>query len=306
MLYKLSSPPTLEVHSENLIHLFVRDANGSPLPNTRVKVWAGPPPTGSPPYWVDESPYRLINAAGMLEFIVMSGAMPESRDYWMQVIDATNQTQSDPVQFHFPSGGMVWITATLTKEGTSSGGGGTEPTTPISVNLDPRLAPMNVTVKSVTVNPGQAYWKIVSAKYQDENESGGNHNVYYTVLDQTGAAAPGVPIFMDWVGRDPNDIPSSRYSDGNGTGDQAMYGGPTGWRPELGPGPYTAWVGDPDYRGNNPTGIPSEKLVGCGLPLNRHVNFVVTWRKVIAPTSGGTGGGTGGGTAAEELFRFPR
>jgi hypothetical protein len=35
-------------------------------------------------------------------------------------------------------------------------------------------------------------------------------------------------------------------------------------------------------RGRNLTGIPGEKFVGAGLPMNRHVNYIVTWRQVVA------------------------
>ncbi|MBI3536198.1 MAG: LysM peptidoglycan-binding domain-containing protein [Chloroflexi bacterium] len=72
------------------------------------------------------------------------------------------------------------------------------------------------------------------------------------------------------------------FSDGNGTSNQPMYHGAGGWRPEEGAGPYKAWVGDPDLRGRNPTNIPGEKILGMGLPMNRHVNFIVTWKKVTA------------------------
>lgn len=281
MSYKLSATPTTEQHSENIMRLFVRSANGASATGAHVKVWAGQPPHGSPAYWNDDEPFRTIAASGMLEYIAMNGPMPDTRDYWMQVIDSSGAAQSDPVQFHFPQGSTLWITATLTQEGASVpvGGGGTGPTT---VEVDPRLAPMHVTLQPLHVPSGQAYWKIISVKYQDTTESDNNHNIYYTALDENGIPAPGIPIFMDWQGRPSDDIPASVSTDGNGAGNQAMYHGPVGWRPENGPGPYTAWIGDPDYRGNSPTKIPGEKLVGCGLPMNFHVNYVVTWKKVIA------------------------
>ena len=281
MTYKLSGTPTIEQHAENIIHVFVRNANGTPAVGARVKLWAGPPPNGSPAYWNDDQPFRPIAASGMLEFIATTGAMPDTRDYWVQVIDNNGAAQSDPVQFHFPSGSTIWITATLTQEGapTPPNGGNSAP---VTVDVDPRLAPMHVTIQTLNVPAGQAYWKIISVKYQNEKESNDNHNIYYTALDENGIPTPGIPTFMDWQGREANDIPASVYTDGNGAGNQAMYHGAVGWRPEDGPGPYTAWVGDPDYRGSTPTKIPGEKLVGCGLPMNRHVNYIVTWKKVMA------------------------
>lgn len=280
--YKLTGAPTSEQHAENIIHLFVRNANGAPAVGARVKLWAGPPPNGAPAYWNDDQPARSIAASGMLEFIALTGPMPDTRDYWAQIIDANGAAQSDPVQFHFPQGGAVWITATLTQAGAPAPGGGGAP--PTAVELDPRLAPMHVTIQTLNVPAGQVYWKIVSVKYQDETQSNDNHNIYYTVIDDKGVPIPGVPIIMDWQGREANDIPAAVYTDGNGAGNQALYHGVVGWRPEEGPGPYTAWVGDPGYRGDAPTKIPGEKLAGCGLPMNRHVNYIVTWQKTLAGT----------------------
>ncbi len=280
MQYHLVGSPTVESHNENLMRLFVRDQNGAPVANAHVKVWAGPPPTGLPPYFVDDVPFRLTSPSGMLEYFAVVGPMPDTRDYWMQVEAGDGTAQSDPVQFHFPQGSTIWIMATL-QGGNGTGTGGTP--VPGTVQWDPRLTAMHVSIAPVAnLAPGQAYWKIISAQYQDETQSGGNHNVYYTVLDEKGFPAPGVPVRLDWQGRDPNDVPDTVYTDGNGTANYGLYHGQQGWDPNAGPGPYTAWVGDPDLRGNRPTTIPGEKLAGAGLPMNRHVNFVVTWRKITS------------------------
>ncbi|MBI4789946.1 MAG: LysM peptidoglycan-binding domain-containing protein [Chloroflexi bacterium] len=98
----------------------------------------------------------------------------------------------------------------------------------------------------------------------------------------------GVLVQMDWQGREPNDVPSQSYTDGNGTANYPLYAGPVGWKPQEGPGPYAAWLGDPDLRGRTPTQIPGEKFVGAGLPMNRHVNFIVTWKQVVAASPADT------------------
>lgn len=280
MQYHLVGSPSVETHNENLMRLFVRDVNGAPIANAHVRVWGGPPPTGLPPYFVDNVPFRLTNPSGMLEYFSVIGPMPDARDYWMQVLADDGTVQSDPVQFHFPGGSTIWIMATL-QAGDGSGGG----TTPVpgAVQWDSRLDAMHVSIAPVVgLAPGQPYWKIISAQYQDEVQAGGNHNLYYTALDENGFPAAGAPTLIDWQGREPNDIPDIVYTDGNGTANYAIYGGPVGWNPGAGPGPYMAWVGDPDLRGNKPSHVPGEKFVGAGLPMNRHVNFVVTWRKIAS------------------------
>src|SRR5512142_1097835 len=113
MQYRLIGSPTVETHNENLMRLFVRDQNGAPVANAHVKVWGGPPPTGLPPYFVDDMPFRLTNPSGMLEYFGVLGPMPDARDYWMQVLADDGTVQSDPVQFHFPQGSTIWIMATL-------------------------------------------------------------------------------------------------------------------------------------------------------------------------------------------------
>lgn len=285
MLYQLIASPTVELHSENIMRLFVRDAAGAPVANAHIKVWAGPPPTGTPPYFTDDFPYRTTNPSGMLEYFAVAGTMPDTRDYWMQVLANDGTVQSNPIQFHFPEGSTIWIIATLQATGgTVPPPSGTPP--PTEVQWDTRLTAMHASIAPVVgLTPGKAYWKIISAQYQDETQSGGNHNLYYTVLDERGMPAPNVPIVQDWEGREPNDIPSPRYTDANGTNNFGLYGGPVGWDPNKVPGPYTGWVGDPDLKGRNLTGISGEKFVGAGLPMNRHVNFIVTWRKT---TAGGT------------------
>jgi hypothetical protein len=262
------------------MRLFVRDANGTSVPNARVKVWAGPPPSGSPPYFNDDYPYRLTNSSGMLEYLALVGRMPDTRDYWMQVLNNEGGPQSDAVQFHFPQGSTIWITATV------QAAEGEPPPDPLrppeGVEWDSRLTAMRVSIAPVVgLAPGQSYWKIVSAQYEDEKQSGGDHTFYYTVLDQSGAPIQGVQIQMDFQGRDPRDVPTPVYTDPFGCANYGLYAGPVGWDPSRFIGPYTAWVGDPDLRGNNPTGILGEKLVGVGLPMNRHVCFLVTWRKTI-------------------------
>ncbi len=281
MRYRLVAPPTVETHAENLLRLFVRDANGAAVANAHVKVWAGPPPSGVPPYFNDDYPYRLTDDDGMLEFFAVVGKMPDTRDYWMQVLDGHGAPQSDPIQFHFPQGSTIWVTATVQAD---SGAKPKDPTKPPQgVEWDSRLTAMHVSIAPVAgLTQGQTYWKVISAQYEDEKQSGGDHTFYYTVLDKNGGPAPGVQIQMDFQGRDPRDIPNPVYTDPYGNANYGLYAGPVGWDPSQFAGPYTAWVGDPDLSGKNRSGIPGEKLVGAGLPMNRHVCFLVTWRETVA------------------------
>ncbi len=269
MKFKLSAPPSLEVHAENIVFLFVRDANGAGVAGARIKVWAGPPPTGQPPYFVDDVPFRTTSSSGKLEYTAMNGAMPDSRDYWMQVIDTAGAALSDPVQFHFPKGSTLWITAILE---------GTEPSSPggnVSVNLDwdPRLNAQLVTLEAATAAAGQPYWKLIRAKFLPEGngpeDAQGRVNIYYTVLNENGQPIVGQRVWFAW----PGDRASKLTGDG-GTTDFNMTTDSTSDPAAGRPGPHSGYV----------DGLPSDKVNGMGLPLHRHVCYELTWRKTIQGT----------------------
>jgi len=140
MTYQLLAPPVSEDHAECIIHLFVRDNNSAPDPTARVKVWAGPAPTGQPAYWRDDAPFRNPGASGMLEFITMGGPMPENRDYWMQVVDNNGKALSDPIHFPFPNGKAIWLTATL-QQGAPAPAQPAQPATPPPAQPAPPTPP---------------------------------------------------------------------------------------------------------------------------------------------------------------------
>lgn len=300
LLYRLVAPPVVEPHGENLLRLFVRDTNGAPVANAHVRVWAGPPDPDSPTI-EDDFPYRTTDPSGMLEYFAFAGPMPEQRDYWLQVISIDSSPQSEPIQFHFPDGSTIWITAMVQAANGNSGKLNLPSTETLSQSnapvrrdtatqpedprdWDPRLTQMHVSKTDADgLAPGQPFWKILSARMDDESECGGKHNLYYNVVDERGMPVPGVPILLDWQGREPQDVPSLRTTDGNGRAQIGLHPGPVSWNPNEGPGPYVAWVGDPDWGGQKGTGIPGERLVGAGLPENHNACFIVTWQKAVAP-----------------------
>lgn len=267
MKYELTAPPTIETHSENIIYLYVRDTNGAGVSGARVKVWGGPPPNGQPPYFVDDAPFRTTSASGKLEYATSSGAMPDSRDYWMQVIDTNGVALSDPVQFHFFKGQAIWLTAVLQATGGGSTGGNV---VPINLEWDPRLGNLNITYQEATVADGQAYWKLIRAWYLPEGngpgEAQGRVNMYYTVLNENGQPVVGQRVWQEW----PGDRAAKMTGDG-GITDFNM-SGDSSFAPDRGEhGPYIGYV----------DGLPSDRVNGMGLPLRRHVCFELTWRKAI-------------------------
>jgi len=170
--------------------------------------------------------------------------------------------------------GTVTKTATRTATRTRT----TVPTvTPTASAIDWRIPDLlHVSLVPAQVGSGQMYWRLVRAIFQDEDESGGNHNVYYRVEDENGQALLGMGVCLGFPwspNEDCSHLTEQRgaaYPDGYGA-DYPIWG--TGWNPVNGPGPYSAWVSGP----------PSDRVIGMGMPLNIHVNFLLTFRRSIAP-----------------------
>ena len=135
---------------------------------------------------------------------------------------------------------------------------------PPSGNLqwDDRLTTLGVKLTPATA--AQA-WRLIVAKYQDETQSGGNHHIYYKLFNANGTPAAGVKLVIDWVGREASDPPAIVTTDQNGEANCALW---AVIHPELKDGPYFTLV----------KGMPSDQVSGMGLPVNRHVNFVLTFK----------------------------
>jgi hypothetical protein len=148
---------------------------------------------------------------------------------------------------------------------------------PTFTGLDWRIPDfLHVSVTTANVLGGQVYWRLVSAVYQDETQSGGNHNVYYRLEDESRQSLLGLYVCLGFPWSPNQDC--SHYTEQRGgtypagyAADYPIWG--TGWNPINGPGPYTAWA----------AGLPSDRVVGMGMPLNYHVNFLLTFRRAVAP-----------------------
>jgi hypothetical protein len=129
--------------------------------------------------------------------------------------------------------------------------------------FDPRLTDLGISVK---VNPNAA-WSLVSAQYQDETQSGGNHNIYFTVLDTSDQPVADVVCVVDYP-QDPSDPhqPFKVQTDASGQANYPMY---ANLDITLKNGPYFAYVQDASQ---------SDVISGMGLPEHRHVNYLLTFK----------------------------
>lgn len=63
---------------------------------------------------------------------------------------------------------------------------------------DSRLDLLGVRVEPAAVAPGQPYWRLVEARWANEQESQGKHHIYVDVLDENGERIIGQPVVVRW------------------------------------------------------------------------------------------------------------
>ncbi len=113
-------------------------------------------------------------------------------------------------------------------------------------------------------------WHVKYVGYDNENESGGNHNIYITVLDENGAPLDGIPVWQKWPSASPTEARQRTLA---GTTNFGIWGGP--FYPDRGEaGAYWVYVGDDTAK--------SDVVRGMGLPVNRHVNYRITVQRLVA------------------------
>lgn len=112
-------------------------------------------------------------------------------------------------------------------------------------NLDPRLAQLGVGIKDAPAAPGQQYWRVIEARWEDGNQAGGKHHIYVDVLDENGKRLVGQNVTVYW---------------GDGS-----YTGPTEDKPppDLGFN-YMMYAAGNAYN-VKVEGLPSEELDGAGM-----------------------------------------
>jgi len=133
-------------------------------------------------------------------------------------------------------------------------------------NLDPRLSALNVSLQPAGVKPGQFYWRLIEARWQNEAEAAGDHTIYIEVLDEHGSRLVGHPVELQWqsgsLSVSTEDKPAPVYA-----ANFPMYN-------TL--GSYSVKI----------PGLPSDTITGLGLgtpeqpAFTIHTNFFLTFQKV--------------------------
>lgn len=134
---------------------------------------------------------------------------------------------------------------------------------------DARLDALNIQRIPASVQPGQAYWRLVKAEFWDEKENQGKHHIYVDVLDESGARLIGPNVIVEWPDERlvivTADKPAPEYS-ANFPLDINHY-------PPWGTlGAFTVWI----------DGLPSDRVAGMGLPpKNKFVVYLLTFQRTV-------------------------
>ncbi len=133
-------------------------------------------------------------------------------------------------------------------------------------DLDSRLSSLNVNVQPAGVRPGQSYWRLIAARWENEAQAGGGHSIFVDVLDENGGKVIGQPVEIRWAGGGltvfTEDKPANEFG-----ANFPMYN-------TLG-----------SYAVSIP-GLPSDLVVGMGLgtveqpKFTVHTNFFLTFQRV--------------------------
>ena len=154
--------------------------------------------------------------------------------------------------------------------------------TAIPTVVGPTLTPIDwkmppwTSVEPAAVAVGQKYWRLVKAVYFDEASAGGRVNIFVGVLDETGKGITDIPVKMEWgAGESTTRKTEDKFDyflqpyNLSIVATHDMAAG-SSFAPDRGErGGYTISV----------EGLPSEAVDGMGLPLRRHVAFLLVFQR---------------------------
>jgi hypothetical protein len=131
---------------------------------------------------------------------------------------------------------------------------------------DSRLNALGVRVERASAGPGQPFWRLIKARWSNEQESAGKHTIFVEVLDARGARAVGQTVIAQW-GSGSVALPVKNPPSPDWPADFAMFN-------TL--GSYAISIG----------GAPSDRVVGMGLgtaaapDFTIHTSFYLTFQLV--------------------------
>lgn len=138
-----------------------------------------------------------------------------------------------------------------------------------ALDWDPRLDPLGVRLEPAADCSGGC-WRLVSAQYEDEQESAGLHHIWAKALDEQGNHIAG----QEWRVFYPGDEIALVTKAPPEWADFAMF---NCYFPDRERGAYSAYMGSDQTK--------SDVVSGMGLPACHHVSFrlIWQWQSGVAP-----------------------
>ena len=142
---------------------------------------------------------------------------------------------------------------------------------------DSRLGPgglpllQGIDVVDAPVTPGQTYWRLIRMKFEDAGqESGNDHTIYVTLLDEEGKRVDDKVVEISWDQNGAVEVQRLSISDQKPKGDycECNYNWPM----------YGA-----AYRVKVDDSIASDQARGMIMPMHRHVNYRLTFQRIVMP-----------------------
>jgi len=138
------------------------------------------------------------------------------------------------------------------------------------LDWDSRLDQIGVIFKPATPTPGAPYWRLIYARWYNEEEARGNVNIWFDPLDEEGQRAVGTAMRV--VDGGSYDVIAEPKPGEEWAGSFRMQG-------YL--GSYDAWIAEGD--------LPSDAVLEMGLGVPEHpgwlihTSFGLKWQRAIAP-----------------------
>lgn len=136
-------------------------------------------------------------------------------------------------------------------------------------DIDPRLAPLGITIEPAA-DCSRGCWRLVSARFEDPEESAGLHHIWTRVLDNHGNQLVGQEWQVKWPGGRAGMVSKAAPE----WSDFPMFGPGGCYNPANGPGPYSAFV----VQNNTLDATRSDIVRGLGLPQCQHVSYRLVWQ----------------------------
>ncbi len=134
---------------------------------------------------------------------------------------------------------------------------------------DGRLSQLGMNVADASVASGQPYWRLIEAKWENEQEAGGRHHIFIEVIDEGGNRIVGAPVTIFWSGGS-----ESGATEDKNPPDYAYN--------------YPMYMAGNSY-GAKVEGLPSDVMQGMGLgtpdlPFHTiHTNVKLIFQRTVAP-----------------------